>query len=143
MTTKKTNVPFVDHQAQLRQAFRVANRRRREAELRLLAAGVLEYELARHLRHLDLTVFSILRCGAKTRSGTPCKQKGLYTCGRCRLHGGLSTGPRTPEGKSRSAANGHLRSEPHESLRKPNIAPRMWVWNAAQFGSHKPPKEKS
>ena len=45
-------------------------------------------------------------CGAKTRAGTPCKRRDLYRSGRCKLHGGLSTGPRTTEGKSRSAMNG-------------------------------------
>jgi len=45
-------------------------------------------------------------CGAKTRKGTPCKQRGLYMNGRCKLHGGLSTGPRTKRGKRRSALNG-------------------------------------
>src|SRR5690625_7029205 len=31
-------------------------------------------------------------CGAKTRSGTPCKN-GAMENGRCRMHGGKSTGP--------------------------------------------------
>lgn len=44
-------------------------------------------------------------CGAKTRSGTPCKRQDLLRGGRCRLHGGLSTGPKTLEGKRRSALN--------------------------------------
>ncbi len=44
-------------------------------------------------------------CGAKTRSGTPCKRKDLLKGGRCRLHGGMSTGPKTLEGKHRSALN--------------------------------------
>ena len=35
-----------------------------------------------------------LACGAKTRSGTPCRRRDLYAAGRCRLHGGLSTGPK-------------------------------------------------
>lgn len=48
-----------------------------------------------------------LSCGARTRRGTPCKRKDLYGSGRCPLHGGLSTGPRTPAGKARSASNGH------------------------------------
>lgn len=43
-------------------------------------------------------------CGAKTRKGTPCQAKALAN-GRCRNHGGLSTGPRTPEGKARAMAN--------------------------------------
>ncbi len=41
------------------------------------------------------------RCGAKTRSGTPCKGPAMAN-GRCRMHGGKSTGPRTPEGLERS-----------------------------------------
>jgi len=47
-----------------------------------------------------------LTCGAKTRAGTPCKRKDLYTSARCPLHGGLSTGPTTPEGKATAAENG-------------------------------------
>jgi hypothetical protein len=35
-----------------------------------------------------------LRCGARTRAGRPCKRRDLYKSGRCRLHGGLSTGPK-------------------------------------------------
>jgi hypothetical protein len=41
------------------------------------------------------------RCGAKTRRGTPCQCPGMKN-GRCRLHGGLSTGPKTAEGRERS-----------------------------------------
>ena len=47
-----------------------------------------------------------LRCGAKTRSGTPCAKYPLAGKRRCRLHGGASTGPRTAEGRAAiSAAN--------------------------------------
>ncbi len=35
-----------------------------------------------------------MTCGAETRAGTPCKRRDLYQSGRCRLHGGLSTGPK-------------------------------------------------
>lgn len=41
-------------------------------------------------------------CGAKNRKGLPCGCKFLYPNGRCRFHGGLSTGPKTPQGKRRS-----------------------------------------
>ena len=43
------------------------------------------------------------RCGAKTRSGTPCAKYPIAGKRRCRLHGGMSTGPRTPEGRARIA----------------------------------------
>ena len=36
-------------------------------------------------------------CGARNRRGSPCKCPAMPN-GRCRLHGGLSTGPRSPEG---------------------------------------------
>ena len=43
-------------------------------------------------------------CGACTRLRTPCQCKAIRTkrgALRCRLHGGLSTGPKTPEGRAR------------------------------------------
>lgn len=49
-----------------------------------------------------------MTCGAKTRAGTPCKRKDLYFSGRCKPHGGMSTGPLTKKGKRRSALNGFL-----------------------------------
>ena len=41
------------------------------------------------------------RCGARARCGGACRQPAMAN-GRCRLHGGLSTGPRTPAGLARS-----------------------------------------
>lgn len=40
-------------------------------------------------------------CGARTRAGNACKCRALDN-GRCKLHGGLSTGPKTPEGRRRA-----------------------------------------
>ena len=46
------------------------------------------------------------RCLAKTRRGTACQRAAHKHNGRCGLHGGLSTGARTPEGLQRiSEAN--------------------------------------
>lgn len=53
-------------------------------------------------------------CSAKTRKGTPCKLKGLYKNGRCKLHGGLSTGPKTPEGKEQARINGRKGGRPRK-----------------------------
>ncbi len=44
------------------------------------------------------------RCLAKTRRGPPCKNPVVTNRSKCRMHGGKSTGPRTPEGKARVAA---------------------------------------
>jgi hypothetical protein len=44
------------------------------------------------------------RCGAKTRAGTPCRSAAMMN-GRCRMHGGPSTGPKTEEGKARIRAS--------------------------------------
>ncbi|HXV24471.1 MAG TPA: HGGxSTG domain-containing protein [Alphaproteobacteria bacterium] len=58
------------------------------------------------------------RCGARRKQdGLPCVAK-LLANGRCKFHGGMSTGPRTLEGRARSLAN--LRQnravEPHCSI---------------------------
>lgn len=41
------------------------------------------------------------RCGARTRAGGVCRSPAMPN-GRCRLHGGASTGPQTAEGLERS-----------------------------------------
>ena len=52
------------------------------------------------------------KCGARTRIGRPCrapvvwdKEHNKPVNGKCRMHGGLSTGPKTIEGRRRSLAN--------------------------------------
>jgi len=44
-----------------------------------------------------------VRCGAKTRKGTPCRNMSEPGRKRCKFHGGMSTGPKTAEGKARIA----------------------------------------
>ncbi len=46
---------------------------------------------------------SVARCGARTRRQTPCQGAAMPN-GRCRMHGGASTGPRTVEGLERLRA---------------------------------------
>ncbi|NLH99552.1 MAG: hypothetical protein GX446_08660 [Chthonomonadales bacterium] len=41
------------------------------------------------------------RCGARCRDGHPCMARCVPGRSRCRMHGGLSTGPKTPEGRDR------------------------------------------
>jgi hypothetical protein len=54
---------------------------------------------------MDHKFKTVTRCGAKTRRGTPCQCPALRRKRRCRLHGGRSTGPRSPEGKWRVSQN--------------------------------------
>ena len=55
-------------------------------------------------------------CGAWNRQGEPCQAKQLYRNGRCKNHGGLSTGPKTPEGKAKVAQN-WKRAKAREALK--------------------------
>ena len=41
------------------------------------------------------------RCEAQTRRGTLCQRPARLPVGRCKLHGGASTGPRTKDGLAR------------------------------------------
>jgi hypothetical protein len=45
-----------------------------------------------------------VRCLAKTRKGTPCQRPAYKRNGRCSLHGGRSTGPKTEDGLARLKA---------------------------------------
>ena len=41
-------------------------------------------------------------CGARKKTGERCRCKSLHRGNKCKWHGGLSTGARTPEGKARA-----------------------------------------
>jgi hypothetical protein len=45
---------------------------------------------------------TVPRCGTRSRGGQPCRAPAVKGKRRCRMHGGLSTGPRTAEGLERS-----------------------------------------
>lgn len=62
----------------------------------------LEVEPAQRPEAAAWCVVRGVECGARTRKNLPCKRP-AFPNGRCRNHGGLSTGPRTAEGR-RSAA---------------------------------------
>ena len=46
---------------------------------------------------------SLPMCGARTSNGQPCKRYGNRLNGRCRLHGGRSTGPKSDTSKANNA----------------------------------------
>lgn len=61
------------------------------------------------------------RCGARCRDGHACRAPAVWDHrrdrprnGRCRMHGGLSTGPKTPEGRQRIVAANYRRWHPQE-----------------------------
>src|SRR5215472_2414507 len=77
------------------------------------------------------------RCGARSkRTGKPCQGAAMPN-GRCKVHGGKSTGPRTPEGLERSRRanwkHGHFSREAKaERLRRRtrgSLAPGTYPFN--------------
>lgn len=46
-----------------------------------------------------------VRCEAQTRRGTLCQRPARLPVGRCKLHGGRSSGPRTKDGIARLTAS--------------------------------------
>ena len=52
----------------------------------------------------EARLYAASRCGARARRGTSCMRTALRN-GRCPNHGGMSTGPRTLEGRLRAFAN--------------------------------------
>jgi len=63
-------------------------------------------------------------CFARTRSGKPCQKHPIAGRTRCRLHGGLSTGPKTPEGKAACVA-AHWK---HGRRSKAYVEARKQIW---------------
>ena len=65
----------------------------------MLAAGTLRLLVPKERREPDRRWKP---CGAFARStGKPCRAPGNGRGGRCKLHGGISTGPRTEKGRRR------------------------------------------
>lgn len=51
-----------------------------------------------HVRETLCNFSNVVACGARSRrTGLPCRQPAMVN-GRCRFHGGKSTGPKTSEG---------------------------------------------
>lgn len=63
-------------------------------------------------------------CFAKTRSSTPCQKHPVAGKTRCRLHGGLSTGPKTEEGKAACLA-AHWK---HGRRSRAHVEKRKQIW---------------
>lgn len=75
----------------------------RKAAARAEAAAIAAMEQRRQVRLATANARRRVRCRARTRKGTPCRCKSEPGKARCKFHGGLSTGARTPEGRARIA----------------------------------------
>lgn len=51
-------------------------------------------------------------CGAMTQAGFSCRMLAIHANGRCKWHGGLSTGPKTDAGKEQARINGRKGGRP-------------------------------
>lgn len=60
-----------------------------------------------------------MTCGTKAKStGEPCKSTQIFRNGRCKFHGGPSTGPKSDEGKLSALGNLKQFTEPHRMHEK-------------------------
>ncbi len=123
-------------EAKRRHAAVIAASRAATARLRDALARVREaLPLVRRARHVEARELARPgarhpraerpRCGARCRDGHPCTAPVVWNAGdaeprrRCRMHGGLSTGPQTAGGRARALANlrqGPPRAPPREHL---------------------------
>ncbi len=72
-------------------------------------------------------------CGAHARTtGQPCQAKAL-TNGRCRLHGGKATGPKTAEGRARMAARAVSAETILKILTVKRASPYFWRADAGEY----------
>lgn len=102
---------FSDPQAVARREFVRQSCQWHQAYDRLVAEGVPMAEMASRLPSFDNGLFANLTCGARSKqTGSPCRMRVLCQNGRCRYHGGLSTGPRTAAGIAKVSRNLPARS---------------------------------
>ena len=86
--------------------------------------AILEMGAGAMIKTSDTEPNDIKLCLAKTRSGAPCQKHPIAGRTRCRLHGGRSTGARTPEGKAACVA-AHWK---HGRRSKAYVEARKQIW---------------
>lgn len=60
-----------------------------------------------------------MKCGAKTRAGGECQASPMPGKRRCKLHGGMSTGPKTKAGRERIRRAQRERHKAHAAAKEP------------------------
>jgi len=89
-----------------------ADRKAQEAEdARLVATGLYERRADGRPGVWAKPKAERALCGAKTRAGAACQARAVLGSTRCRLHGGLSTGPKTAAGKAAIAKSNRQRGQ--------------------------------
>ena len=73
------------------------------------------------------------RCSAKTRKGTPCQRPAYKRNGRCSLHGGRSTGPKTEDGLARLTA---ARTTHGKYTKEKRVAAKRFADKAGRCGQN-------
>ena len=113
-------------------------------EVRLRATGVnLTSEYGQWVLNLARTS-RVYLCLARKDFDFVCIQQGDGAGHRCALHGGASRGPKTPEGKARSAANlrqNRMRGPIHwaaegDAVPAPGVPPAELVAHVAGLGEY-------
>jgi len=79
-----------------------------------------------HAKELASEEAYVRICGAKTRKSTFCMNSSMEN-GRCRMHGGKSTGPKTCMGKAISSQNASKHKRFAKSLRDQEIEIRIFI----------------
>ena len=72
------------------------------------------YDANHRINPMHLHMHRAKRCGAKTRSGKPCRSPAMAN-GRCRMHGGPSPG--APKGNKNAFKHGRYTAEAIERRR--------------------------
>jgi len=73
----------------------------------------------RNDRHQAIENQNRVPCGARKKTGHPCKAKAEPGSNRCRFHGGKSTGPKTIDGKIKSLSKlSQYQRKPHLLIAK-------------------------
>ncbi|HBC7420850.1 TPA: hypothetical protein KEY88_003564 [Serratia marcescens] len=74
-------------------------------------------------------------CGATTRAGTPCKMTAIYSNGRCKLHGGKSTGAKTNAGRKRQREGYRIWLEKQRASKAGRKRTRTYTGDVIGIGS--------
>jgi len=131
MSTPEQRRRYKAHWAEYARVYAERQRLEKQADPKRAAAYFIDHGVWPHRPQLPpLPVFPAdlrgLVCGGKSRrTGNPCQSRALHTNGRCKWHGGLSTGPKTAKGKAKSAQNFKLMKVDKSLLNNTNLQDKI------------------